>query len=88
MSKYFKVEFTKIYIVEIDDNSLTEEDNISMATNRVLDEVERFELETHCIDAIECNPNELTKMEKMLSTSLTINPAEYYEKIKLVKASD
>lgn len=78
MSKYFKVELTKVYVVEIDENSSTKHEQLDMASCRVLDEIEEYELGTFCLNTMEFNLDEMTESEKIMSTALHAKPEEYY----------
>lgn len=88
MSKYFKVELTKVYIVEVDENSSTKHEQLDMASCKVLDEIEEYELGAFCLDTMEFNPDEMTESEKIMSTPLHTKLEEYYGCVRPIEVSD
>lgn len=88
MSTYIKVEVTKIYTVEINDNSLTEQERLNMAVFRVFDEIDKFELHPNRLTPEEYRPAETPDIDKSNYTPLAINPKDYYGCIRPIAASD
>jgi len=82
MSKFYKVEVTKIYTVEIDDDDLTEQEKLDVAIFRVLDEIDELELSVNSLNVMKYSPDEVNDMIKACYTPLDIKPKEYYGSVR------